>query len=144
MSDIIAAKAMNRWWEKKKEPLSVWQACKDAEGLEYYYNAETKETTWEKPKELMSADELDSQVCYLCRIHRSFLVVVDVFFYDVKPSLSVVVADFMLRVVPATVCASALAAAASVARASGTGCPTTRSASWRPRSSPPTKSPRPS
>lgn len=67
MSDIIAAKATNRWWEKKKEPLSVWQACRDAEGVEYFYNAETKETTWEKPKELMTADELDSQVwCSVC------------------------------------------------------------------------------
>ena len=52
----------NRWWENNdNDNNSIWQACKTADGLDYYYNTETKETQWEKPLELMTADELDKQ-----------------------------------------------------------------------------------
>eukprot|EP00462_Mataza_sp_D1_P023215 CAMPEP_0175129960 /NCGR_PEP_ID=MMETSP0087-20121206/5753_1 /TAXON_ID=136419 /ORGANISM="Unknown Unknown, Strain D1" /LENGTH=1504 /DNA_ID=CAMNT_0016412149 /DNA_START=25 /DNA_END=4539 /DNA_ORIENTATION=- len=50
-----------RWWEKKEEVHTVWQHCVTNDGLDYYYNTETKETTWEKPEELMSPDEIDSK-----------------------------------------------------------------------------------
>ncbi len=52
-------KGEDRWWELKGEAKSVWQACKNAEGLDYYYNVETRETTWDKPEELMTPEELD-------------------------------------------------------------------------------------
>jgi len=55
------SKAEGRWWEKRKEPLSAWQALVDKSGVEYYYNVETKDTTWDKPVELMTAAEADSQ-----------------------------------------------------------------------------------
>ena len=41
-----------RWWEKVEEPTTVWQALLTDDGLEYYVNTETNETTWEKPEEL--------------------------------------------------------------------------------------------
>lgn len=47
----------DRWWEKKKEVATVWQACKTPEGVDYYYNTDTNETTWDKPEELMTEDE---------------------------------------------------------------------------------------
>jgi hypothetical protein len=52
-----------KWWERAKEEVvhTVWQACVTADGLDYYYNTETKETTWDKPEELMTPGEIDSQ-----------------------------------------------------------------------------------
>eukprot|EP01100_Stratorugosa_tubuloviscum_P007534 TRINITY_DN3124_c0_g1_i1.p1 TRINITY_DN3124_c0_g1~~TRINITY_DN3124_c0_g1_i1.p1 ORF type:complete len:1462 (-),score=863.00 TRINITY_DN3124_c0_g1_i1:229-4614(-) len=34
-----------------------WVACQTADGLEYYYNESTGESTWDKPAELMTDDE---------------------------------------------------------------------------------------
>jgi hypothetical protein len=51
---------MGKWWEKKKEVSTVWQACQTPDGLSYYFNTVTNETTWEKPEELMTDDEKDS------------------------------------------------------------------------------------
>ena len=39
----------------------AWKVCKSPDGDEYYFNVETKETTYEKPMELMTDDE----VCYV-------------------------------------------------------------------------------
>lgn len=50
-----------RWWEKVEEPTTVWRACLTEDGVEYYFNTETNETTWDKPEELMSADEVNAQ-----------------------------------------------------------------------------------
>jgi len=49
-----------KWWEKEPEPTTVWRACLTDDGLDYYVNTETNETTWDKPEELMSGDELNS------------------------------------------------------------------------------------
>ena len=38
--------------------MSVWKEAKDANGRVYYYNTLTKKSTWEKPKELISQEEL--------------------------------------------------------------------------------------
>jgi len=51
---------MSKWWEKKKEVTSIWQECKTPDGLDYYFNTVTNETTWEKPDELMSDEEKDA------------------------------------------------------------------------------------
>ena len=39
---------------------AAWSAYESAEGLEYYHNAITDETTWDKPDALRGADETDS------------------------------------------------------------------------------------
>ncbi|CAI4619421.1 CCT_1a_G0033880.mRNA.1.CDS.1 [Saccharomyces cerevisiae] len=38
--------------------MSIWKEAKDASGRIYYYNTLTKKSTWEKPKELISQEEL--------------------------------------------------------------------------------------
>eukprot|EP00808_Paulinella_micropora_P021135 g79262.t1 len=50
-----------KWWEKREEPKTIWQACKTSDGLDYYYNSVTGETAWEKPEELMTDEEKDKQ-----------------------------------------------------------------------------------
>ena len=50
-----------RWWEKVEEPTTIWQALLTDDGLEYYVNTETNETTWEKPEELMTTEELNAR-----------------------------------------------------------------------------------
>jgi pre-mRNA-processing factor 40 len=42
-------------------PASAWRAVKTADGKEYYHNAATNATTWEKPDELK--DEVEVR-CY--------------------------------------------------------------------------------
>jgi len=49
-----------KWWEKKKEVTTIWQACKTPDGLDYYFNTVTNETTWDKPDELMTDEEKDA------------------------------------------------------------------------------------
>eukprot|EP00039_Didymoeca_costata_P010685 m.144552 g.144552 ORF g.144552 m.144552 type:complete len:1420 (-) comp14925_c0_seq1:86-4345(-) len=49
-----------KWWETVEEPTTVWRACVTDDGLDYYFNSETNETTWDKPEELMTSDELNS------------------------------------------------------------------------------------
>lgn len=39
---------------------SAWEAFQSADGLEYYYNSVTEETTWDKPEALKGADEDDT------------------------------------------------------------------------------------
>jgi len=55
----------SKWWEKKADELeeekTPWRALVTEEGLDYFMNIETQETTWDKPVELMTADELDGQ-----------------------------------------------------------------------------------
>ena len=51
---------MGKWWEKKKEVSTVWQACKTPDGYDYYFNTVTNETSWDKPEELMTDEEKDS------------------------------------------------------------------------------------
>lgn len=43
---------------KQENNSANWQVLKSPEGIEYYVNTVTKETTWTKPRELLSADEL--------------------------------------------------------------------------------------
>ncbi len=38
----------------------MWRACVTEDGLDYYMNTETNETTWDKPSELMSEEELNA------------------------------------------------------------------------------------
>lgn len=51
---------MGKWWEKKKEVATIWQALKTNDGLDYYFNTVTNETSWDKPEELMTDEEKDS------------------------------------------------------------------------------------
>lgn len=53
---------MGKWWEKKPEVTTIWQACKTPDGLDYYFNTVTNETTWDKPEELMTDEEKDAAV----------------------------------------------------------------------------------
>eukprot|EP00039_Didymoeca_costata_P017476 m.324043 g.324043 ORF g.324043 m.324043 type:complete len:483 (+) comp16540_c7_seq2:247-1695(+) len=46
-----------RWWEALEEPQTVWRACVTDDGLDFYVNTETNETTWDKPEELMTDEE---------------------------------------------------------------------------------------
>ena len=51
-----------RWWEKVEEDDGcIWYECVTDDGLPYYCNSITKETTWDKPEELMTAAELADQ-----------------------------------------------------------------------------------
>ena len=54
-----------KWWEKAVEEdeqdKTPWRALVTEDGLDYYMNIDTDETTWDKPVELMTSDELDSQ-----------------------------------------------------------------------------------
>lgn len=54
-----------RWWEKVEEPTTIWVALVTEDGLDYYQNTETNETTWDKPEELMTEDELNAQGTWL-------------------------------------------------------------------------------
>eukprot|EP01084_Bolivina_argentea_P201244 344028_1 len=49
------------WWKSAKaiesEQFSEWQELRTEDGLIYYFNRKTQETTWDKPDELMSDDE---------------------------------------------------------------------------------------
>jgi len=38
----------------------VWRACLTDDGLDYFFNTETKETSWEKPDELLTPEEMNS------------------------------------------------------------------------------------
>jgi len=49
-----------QWWVKNKGPISEWQALRTPEGLDYYYNTVTGETTWDKPDALKSESELSA------------------------------------------------------------------------------------
>ena len=52
-----------KWWEiveEAVEPTSVWRECTTDEGLDYYFNTETNETSWDKPAELMTKEELSA------------------------------------------------------------------------------------
>ena len=51
----------SRWWEKVEVPATVWQALLTDDGVEYFVNTETKETTWDKPEELMTEAELNAK-----------------------------------------------------------------------------------
>jgi hypothetical protein len=65
-----------KWYEKKEVVnYSEWQALKTPEGLDYYYNTVSGVTTWDKPDELQTDDELanrgewvwvpDDEMCYV-------------------------------------------------------------------------------
>ena len=54
-----------KWWEKaieeSEEEKTPWRALVTEDGLDYYMNIDTQETTWDKPVELMTDEELNSQ-----------------------------------------------------------------------------------
>jgi hypothetical protein len=50
--------------EKAEEPKSVWRALVTEDGVDYYMNTETNETTWDKPTELMT-----DEVFFPCIYH---------------------------------------------------------------------------
>ena len=35
-----------KWWERADEPDTVWRACVTDDGLDYYVNTETNETSY--------------------------------------------------------------------------------------------------
>jgi hypothetical protein len=39
---------------------NAWEAFQSPDGLEYYYNHVTQETTWDKPEALKGHDEVDT------------------------------------------------------------------------------------
>jgi hypothetical protein len=43
---------MNGYPPPMAPPVSLWRAVKTQDGKEYYFNATTNQTTWEKPDEL--------------------------------------------------------------------------------------------
>lgn len=58
----------NPWWKTKeldKENFSDWQELRTDDGLVYYFNRVTQETTWDKPDELMSEDEKQSSSAWV-------------------------------------------------------------------------------
>ena len=59
-----------RWWEKVEEPTTVWQALFTDDGVEYFVNTETKETTWDKPEELMTTAELNARGDWVWTTHE--------------------------------------------------------------------------
>eukprot|EP00040_Diaphanoeca_grandis_P036460 m.232435 g.232435 ORF g.232435 m.232435 type:complete len:1418 (-) comp33622_c0_seq1:24-4277(-) len=48
-----------KWWEAVEEPTTVWRACVTEDGLDYYVNTETNQTSWDKPEELMTSSEVN-------------------------------------------------------------------------------------
>lgn len=56
--------AAQPWWKAGKaiedETFSDWQELRTEDGLVYYFNRSTQETTWDKPAELMTEDEKQS------------------------------------------------------------------------------------
>jgi hypothetical protein len=54
---VSTASAMNGY--PPPPPASAWRAATAADGREYYYNATTNITTWDKPEELKD----DVEVC---------------------------------------------------------------------------------
>jgi len=49
--------ANNQWWKKDEEDYGDWQELTTDDGLTYYFNRITQETTWDKPHELLSENE---------------------------------------------------------------------------------------
>eukprot|EP01084_Bolivina_argentea_P047510 87544_1 len=49
------------WWKNAKaiesEQFNEWQELRTEDGLVYYFNRQTQETSWEKPQNLMSTEE---------------------------------------------------------------------------------------
>ncbi|CAI1548521.1 hypothetical protein SEUBUCD650_0K02080 [Saccharomyces eubayanus] len=54
-SEVSSAQSL--LWVLSREVMSNWKEAKDANGRVYYYNTLTKESTWEKPKELVPQQE---------------------------------------------------------------------------------------
>ncbi|ETO23606.1 hypothetical protein RFI_13572 [Reticulomyxa filosa] len=56
------------WWKAHKnieeENFSDWQELRTEDGLAYYFNRVTQETTWDKPEELMTDEEKQSSKNY--------------------------------------------------------------------------------
>jgi hypothetical protein len=50
--------AMNGYPPPMGAPVSAWRAVKTADGKEYYHNAATNATTWDKPDELKDEVEV--------------------------------------------------------------------------------------
>lgn len=50
-----------KWWEAVEEPTTVWRACVTEDGLDYYVNTETNQTSWDKPEELMTNEDTADQ-----------------------------------------------------------------------------------
>lgn len=55
--------AMNGYPPPMGAPISAWRAVKTADGKEYYHNAATNATTWDKPDELK--DEVEVRCIHL-------------------------------------------------------------------------------
>ena len=50
-------------YQQKEESYSVWTELHTADGLTYYYNTKTEETTWDRPADLETEDDnLQAQV----------------------------------------------------------------------------------
>lgn len=45
------------WYQQKEESYSVWTELNTADGLTYYYNTQTEETTWDRPADLETEDD---------------------------------------------------------------------------------------
>eukprot|EP01083_Nonionella_stella_P026056 71737_1 len=57
--------AAPEWFKKEEQVYSEWTELKTEDGLVYYYNTQSGETSWDVPAELQDGDE-DTQEWFWC------------------------------------------------------------------------------
>jgi hypothetical protein len=64
-----ARTASRVWLACVRACVQVWRQLFTEDGLDYYVNTETNETTWDKPEELMTSEELNQSGDWLWAPH---------------------------------------------------------------------------